>query len=276
MKLWIFIFGLFVAAGPACAEPDVALPFRVGESLEYRIHWGVVNVGYSRITTEWVELEGRKLIAIRLRSRTNAVLSKLYPVDDFVESLVDPVTFRPVRFIKKIKQGGYHCDEETHFDYEKGIASWISKNGDADKQYVIDEESRDILTFLYYARLDEFQPGTVVQRKLISDEKQYDLDIHCEQIEEVELDGYGKIECLKMEPKASFQGIFVRKGRMWMWVSRDPRRICTEIKSKVFVGKVSLTLCSVTGPGDDFWVTTPTSCSIDKQPRKRRPPFRRR
>lgn len=272
----MLIILIITLMAPLCfADKPITLPFHVGEALEYRIHWGFLTVGSSRITTEWVEFEGRQLIAIRLRNRTNDILSKLYPVDDFVESLVDPETFLPVRFVKKLKQGGYRCDEETRFDFEKGMAHWVSHKNDNQKDYPIDKGTRDILTFLYYSRLEVFQPGEVVERKLMADEKLYDLEIHCEGFEDVSLDGYGKIKCLKMEPMAAFEGLFVRKGRLWMWVSRDPRRICAEIKSKVFVGKVSLTLCSVTGPGDDFWVKTPVDCEDEKN-RKQRPPFSRR
>lgn len=255
------------------AEPYVQLPFEVGEVLEYRIHWGLLSVGYSRLSTEWVEFEGRTLIAIRLKNRTNDVLSKLYPVDDSVESLVDPDTFLPVRFVKKLKQGRYRCDEETRFYHAQGMAYWVSKKNNETKQYEIAPESRDILSFLYYARLTDFQPDSVVRQQLMADEKLYDLHIHCKGIEEVELEGYGKVDCLKMEPKAAFRGIFVRKGRMWMWVSRDARRICTEIKSKVLVGNVSLSLESVKGPGDDFWVNPRP---IDEKPLKKRRTFRRR
>lgn len=275
MRLQLCIGLLFLVAGSAFSEPTESLPFRVGEELIYRIHWGLINVGSSQITTEWVEFEGRRLIAIRLRNRTNHVLSKLYPVDDFVESLVDPETFLPVRFTKKLKQGGYRCDEETFFDHEQGLASFVSHQDGTEKTYPIEKQTRDILTFLYFSRGQEFQPGEVVQRTLMSDEKLYTLDIHCGGIEAVNLDGYEKIECLKLEPKASFQGIFVRKGRLWMWISRDARRICTEIKSKVFVGNVSLTLCSVSGPGDDFWVETSDE-SAEQPPHKKAINFRRR
>lgn len=267
MRNRIFIIIFLFSVRCFASNAEVHLPFEVGETLEYRIHWGLMNVGTSRMSTEWVEHDGRRLIAIRLRNWTNDVLSKLYPVDDFIETLVDPVTFLPVRYTKKLKQGKYQCDEVTHFDYESGLATWVSNKDQSEKQYGIDTQTRDILTFLYYTRLTEFVPESIEQRQLMADEKIYNLEIQSEKLETVDLDEYGKIECLKLEPKASFQGIFVRKGRMWMWISRDPRRICTEIKSKVFVGKVSLTLSVVTGPGNDFWVV-PKDEKAENSPKK--------
>jgi hypothetical protein len=275
MRRYLLILGFILSTVPVFANSNIELPFAVGETLEYRIHWGLVSVGTSRISTEWVEYEGRQLIAIRLKNRTNGALSKLYPVDDFVESLVDPETFLPVRFIKKLNQGRYHCDEETLLDHVEGVAYWHSNKSGKKKEYAIEAESRDILTFLYHSRLQVMQPDTILKRQLIADEKLYDLEIHCEAIEPVKLSVFGDIDCLRIEPKASFNGIFVRAGRMWMWISRDPRRICTELKSEVLVGKVSLTLDSVTGPGDDFWVSKPMNDG-DETPRPRRPIFRRR
>ena len=53
----------------------------------------MVSVGTCRITTQWVEEDGRTLLAIRYRTRSNKVIAVIYPVDDKIESIVDPETF---------------------------------------------------------------------------------------------------------------------------------------------------------------------------------------
>ena len=103
--------------------------FPVGEKLIFGIRWGLVPVGQAVAWTEWVEENGRWLIAIRLRTKTNKVLSAMYPVDDFVESIVDPVTFLPLRFVKKINEGGTHVDQLTQFDHAARKAVWESPRG---------------------------------------------------------------------------------------------------------------------------------------------------
>ena len=69
-----------------------SLPFPVGEELTYNVYWSFIRVATATAKFEWTELDGRKLLAIRSTARTSGVADKIYRVDDFMESLVDPTT----------------------------------------------------------------------------------------------------------------------------------------------------------------------------------------
>jgi hypothetical protein len=58
-----------------------------------------------------------------------------------------------------------------------------------------------------------------------------------------------------LKPEAMFDGLFVRKGKATVWISRDPRHLLTYAKVSTPFGRVSLTLHEVNGPGTDFWIT---------------------
>ena len=75
-----------------------------------------------------------------------------------------------------------------------------------------------------------------------------------------------------LEPEAAFEGLFVRKGKMRLWVSEDDRRLITKATIKVPVASLVLKLKEVTGPGDDIWVTK----SAEKGPKKKTAARRRR
>jgi hypothetical protein len=243
------------AMAEAPAAPR-ALWFPVGETLTYRIYWGLVKVGSSEVKTEWVDYEGRTLISIQIRSRTSGVLGKIYRVEDFLESLIDPETFLPVRFIKKLREGRYRCDEVTHFDYEKGEANFYSNTKNRAKNYAINDEVRDLISFMYYVRgrAADFEVGRATQYKVMADEQIYDLYVKPIEEEPVKLPRYGDVNCLRLEPEAKFEGLFVRKGKLWVWVSDDDRRIVTKARAKIPVGSIKLVLSKVEGPGDDFWI----------------------
>lgn len=255
----ILLFLLPVLAFVARAEPDVPagpeLWFSVGEELVYDLHWGVIPVGRSQVTTEWIEEDGKRRIAIRIKTRTNKVLSKIYPVDDFLESIINPDGFLPIRFTKRLKEGRYRCDEVTYFDHAGGVAHYTSHLSGKKKDFEIEPDTRDIVSLMYYLRSKQFEPGTTNHYRLMADEKLYDLWVKAQKVEPVSLGGsYGRVESLKFEPEAAFGGIFVRKGKMWMWVSQDPRRLCTRIVARVPVASVGIVLAEVRGPGDDRWV----------------------
>lgn len=246
-------------AVPAVAQapdgsPLPAMWFPVGEMFEYEISWGIIPVGTTYTWSEWVVEDGRLRLAIRMRTLTNKVLSVIYPVDDFVESVIDPDTFLPLRFVKKVSEGGNHYDQITTFDYIAGTATFESKLDNKKATFPIDKDIRDIPSLLYWLRREKFEPGQERHYKVMADEKVYDLTVKADKIENVRLSRYGRQPSLKVEPVSSFGGVFVRKGRMWLWISRDPRCILTQIAAEIPVANVKLKLIQVTGPGDDFWV----------------------
>ena len=150
-----------IAASAGLEDGGAGLWFPMGETLDYRIYWGVIPVGSSHVTTEWIQEDGRTLIAIRFRTKSNNVLSTMYPVDDFLEAIIDPETFLPVRFTKKLSEGRYRADETTTFDHKNLKATWTSRLNHKVEEYQIDPDTRDIVTFMYYMRRKQFEPDTV-------------------------------------------------------------------------------------------------------------------
>ena len=56
-----------------------------------------------------------------------------------------------------------------------------------------------------------------------------------------------------MELKGKFNGMFVRKGRMFLWISDDARYTICRATASVPVASIKIVLKQVRGPGDDFW-----------------------
>lgn len=242
--------------GAVGAVEGPALWFPVGEGMVYRIYWGMIPVGEAQISTAWIRDNGRTFLEISYRARSNKVLSTLYPVDDTVQALVDPETFRPVSFVMDMKEGRTHKQEVTTFDYENGVGRWQSLLKKKEKTFAIDAETRDLVTFMYFARQKGFQPGADHRFRVMADEKVYDLSIKVKKdLEPIELPNHGTVSCLRLDPEAQFNGIFMRKGKVTVWVSNDSRRLATKVSASVpIVGSVKAVLVSVTGPGDDAWV----------------------
>ncbi|NCD31887.1 MAG: DUF3108 domain-containing protein [Spartobacteria bacterium] len=219
-----------------------SLWFPVGEDLVYRIYWGFVPVGQCVVTTRYVDVDGYRYIRIRFRSRTNKILSSVYPVDDVLESLIEPGSFLPVRFTKNLKEGGYCAHEQTVFHHSDGTASWNSFLNENTKELMIEEDTRDLISFMYFMRKQSFQPGVDMEFRVMADEDIYDVFVHPIKYETVRLYGGDNVQSLKIEPKAAFDGLFVRKGSGWMWVSDDDQRLLTRMEASVPVANIKLIL----------------------------------
>jgi len=243
----------WIARAESASEPP-ALWFDVGEELVYSIHWGVIRVGETRVTTEWMEEEGRRLLLIRYRTKSNSFLSKIYPVDDTIEAVIDPVPFLPIRFVKKLSEGKRKTDEVTVFDHAAGVAHWTDALKNRKKDFAIDADTRDLVTFMYFMRKRAFTPGEQVEYRVMADEKIYDVFLNVGSIDTMKMEGFGKVKSVRVTPEAAFEGLFVRKGKMVVWVSHDARRVATRIQATVPVADIHINLREVRGPGHDSWV----------------------
>ncbi len=267
MRIALLGLLLLVATGnmAVCAEDKKAeakdtnavLPelwFPVGEELYYKIYWGFMPVGMTKVTTEMVQSNGVDLVYIKYRTRSNKVIAKIYPVDDLIEALIEPNTFRPVKFVKNLKEGRHRNHEVTTFDYEQKIAKWKSLTKNKESEYAIEDDTRDLVTFMYFMRAKEFEIGKEEEFKVMADEKIYELFVKAEKKEKVVLDLFGEVDSIKLVPEAKFEGLFVRKGKMSVWVSDDDRRLCTKMEAEIPVANIKVLLCEVYGPGEDSWV----------------------
>lgn len=228
--------------------------FPIGEEIVYTLYWGIIPVGRATVTASWFEFEGRTLLRVHARAVSNSVIAQVYPVDDNMESLIDPVTFLPVKFIKKMSQGRHKYDEEVVFDHVKLKAHWKSFKKNKEKTYDIQPDTRDLLCFLFWMRGRPLKENETLKTKVDTDEKIYDLTINTFGIEKVKLSKYGKRDGLKCIPKAEFNGLFVRKGDMTVWVSRDPRAVMLKMVADTPFANVEVKLKEVNGPGKDFWI----------------------
>ena len=123
-------------------------------------------------------------------------------------------------------------------------------------------------------RDEVLEPGRKYTFQVMADEKLWDLDVETGKVKQVKLKKYGKVPSVEVNPRAKFQGIFVRKGEMTLYVSQDDRNVLTRMVADTPFANVKLVLYRVQGPGGDFWIEKgmePDSKAVKKRsPRRRR------
>lgn len=232
------------------------LPFFIGEELIYSITWNGIPVAWTRAVTEMDTFEGREVLALRLYTKTYPFFDRICKVDDFHESLIDPETLLPVRYMQNISERNYRCHEVTTFDFNTLKAHYKHLLNGKEKIYDIRPGMRDMFSFMYFMRSVMLEENTQTTYQVMSDEKVYDLFIRTFGLKEIDLPHYDReIPGLELKPEAMFDGLYVRKGKATVWVSRDPRRLLILARLSTPFGRVSVTLHEVNGPGDDFWIT---------------------
>jgi len=251
----LILMSVFLTAGIVHGETTNEMWFPVGEELEYTLYWGILPVGEARVVTGWIEEDGKQLLSIKFMAQTGPVVSRIYPIRDCAESVVDPVTFRPIRFTQEISEGKKRRNDSVVFDYSNCVATCTSSVSSTSTNLAIDADTRDLISFVYYMRSKGYEKGQTQKFKVLVDDDIYELHITGLEKEEIYLSHFGYVRCLNLEPKAKFGELFVRKGKVNVWFSDDARKICCRLVGVVPVANVKAILQSVKGPGEDFWTS---------------------
>lgn len=252
-SLSLFLACLGLATGQTNDTPTNQFWFPVGERLTYGLYWGVIPVGESVMESSWIDYEGRKVLSLTSMAKSGRILSSIYPLDDYVQSIVDPVTFLPIRYEQRLREGRHVRHDIVKFNHTNLTASWRSELSGRTNTLVISNDTRDIVCLSYYMRSKSYTGSESFTYQVLVDDKLYALHVKFLGKEKVKVEGKGSISCFHLEPEAKFGAIFVRKGKVNLWFSEDPRHICVKMTGKVPVASVKAILNEVSGDTNAPW-----------------------
>ncbi len=191
---------------------------------------------------ELIDVGGRQAYHIELHGRSNDVLSVFYPIRDDLHSYLDADTLRPLKFEKHQREGRYRSSEVVLFDYKTATASYESLVNGSTKQIPLPKEFQDLVSAFYWFRAQPAQPGQTLTVNLYTDEKIFETALRIRPIETLELLKRGTFRCFIVEPKATFKGLLVKRGRIWAYITADERRLPLLVRATTPWGQMSAVL----------------------------------
>src|SRR6185295_18972586 len=110
-------------------ETSSARSFQVGEQLTYEISWLFITAGTAVMAVSDAGLDGdRPLAKLITTAQSRPAITKFFPVDNRVESIVDPATLLPEHLIFRRREGKKKEDIEYTFHQKEGTVT-VMKNG---------------------------------------------------------------------------------------------------------------------------------------------------
>jgi len=218
-------------------------PFQVGEQFTYEISWLNITAGTAAMAINGAGMDGdRPLAKLITTAQSRPVITKFFPVDNRVESIMDLATLLPEHLIFKRREGKKKEDIEYIFHQKEGTVT-VVKNG-VTELLEMQPATQDIISCLYYARSELLlQPGSSLTMNVYHDKKNRKLDVHVEGIEMVS-GPWGEVETARVLVVMPFQGLFLNKGNIRVWFTNDDRRIPVRMKAKVVIGSIVADLVS--------------------------------
>jgi hypothetical protein len=214
-----------------------AVPFGVGEKMEYDVKFGFVKVGSAHMEVVGLEnLRGRSTWHTAFYVRGG---NFMYRVNDVYESWMDAETLSSLRFVQELEEGGK--DTERRFEIYPERAIFVQTTKKPQKEEASVSEPLDDGSFLYFLRTIPLEVGKTYDFNRYFRPDRNPVRIRVLRKERVKVPA-GTFDAIVVQPVIKTKGIFSENGHAEVWLSDDDRHIMLQLKSKLSFGSLNLYL----------------------------------
>jgi len=212
----------------------VAVPFMVGERLDYDVRFGALKVGNG-------SMEVREIEEVRGRAAWHTVFTisggmPFYRVNDLYESWFDVTTLNSLRYHQDVDEGSYERTRRYEIFPERGM---FRENESPEEPTVANP--LDDGSFLYFVRTVPLDVGKSYEFPRYFKAAGNPVRIQVLRKETITVPG-GTYKTVVLQPTFQTKGIFSKNGRAEVWITDDERRLMVQMKSKLSFGSLNLYL----------------------------------
>jgi len=244
----LLAFGLLVlsaehaAADPGAVKSAPIKAFRPGEKLTYTVSWSnIFSAGTAVMEVKKVKTsQGADAFQFTSTARSIGVVDSVYPVMDVVQSIFDPVTLSSMTYTLSQSHGKKKKQRSLAFDHVKGE---VSSTMDGKTEVVpAPKDVQDALSSVYYMRLrDDFTVGKPLVVNIHDSGKNWAVEVYTLGRETIKIP-LGEFSTIKVKTYPKYDGVFMHKGEIFMWLTDDERKIPVLMKSTISIGSIVATL----------------------------------
>lgn len=231
------------AATVALAEGRATVPFQVGERLMYLIFWGPFVAGRASLEVKGIEaVDGRDCYHLVAQASTSGLADLLYHVETTNESWLDVETLCTRRYREVRVEGKHNRAGETRYDYEAKQAFTTNYLNGKVKSSVLEAPVQDLISSLYFVRTVPLLLDVAQSFQINVSGSNYTVNLRPDLRKTMYFRPTGDVPALRIEPNPTLTVVSSNKGRMWFWVSDDPRRLPLLVASELKIGSAKLVL----------------------------------
>ena len=255
MKRILILLVFLAFLGKAKAQ-DNSPAYIDGEWLKFRLHYGFLNASYATLHLTQENLNGEKLNHVVANGKTTGWASIFFKVDDTYESYFPPKLNEPIKFIRRVREGGTTMHLEVNFDHSNDKAYMRDKKNKKDFEFNTQKGIQDIISAFYYLRnkwsLKDLRVGEFTVISMLYDDDgvfPFKLEYLGQEILKTK---FGKVSCLKFRPYVQFGRVFKAQESISLWISNDLNKIPIRIEADLRVGAIKADLEAYNGLKNQF------------------------
>ena len=217
-------------------------PFQIGEQFTYEISWMHIMAG-TAVMGVIADIAGdRPVVKLVTIAQSRPAITKFFPVDNRLESLLDPETWLPEHLTFRRREGKKKEDIEYTFQQKAGTVTEV--NGGSTDTLPILPQTQDAISCLYSIRSELTPtPGSSLTMNVHHDKKNHTLEVRVEETETLS-GSWGEIEAVRVLVLMPVEGLFRNRGTIRVWFTNDDRRIPLRMEAKVIIGTIIANLVS--------------------------------
>jgi hypothetical protein len=213
-----------------------------GEELSYRVEWRLIHAGDARLT--WSPDNGGWMARLHLESA--GLVSRLYRVNDDYSSRLDR-QLCAVSSNLQAAEGSRRHETNVTFDAVRRKASYrdrdLVKNITVTHEIDVELCEHDVLGALYRLRQMRLAPGRSVELPVSDGKKAVMARVEAQERETIKTD-FGQYKAIRYEAFLFNNVLYRRRGRLFVWLTDDERRLPVQIRVRMpfYVGTITLQL----------------------------------
>lgn len=218
--------------------------FKRGESIEYLLHYGVLNAGVATVdvSNKLYLLNNRVCYKIDVYGKSIGALDAATRIRDVWRSYIDTASISSHRFYRNIEEGPYRKEETIHIN----MASKTAKIEDEKPVRTVKTPAhvQDIVSGYYYLRTINFESmkeGEIINIPVLFEDTNYDFKIRYKGRTEVDTK-FGKIKAFLAVPIMPDNKLFKGDDAIKVWISDDKNKIPVKVEVELVIGSVSMEL----------------------------------
>lgn len=201
------------------------------ERFLYDIYWLGIYAGKAVLETSL----DKDILRISSRANSASFISTFYTVEDYAESLVKDG--RTVHFRIKQREGRYRSNKETIFDISKGKIIYFDYLKNKKKEHDLNCVIWDVISGFFYLRTQPLIVGKTVYINVFDSNKFLKAEVSVLRKEKIKVKGV-EVSTIVIKPDLKSEGLFHRKGDIFIWLTDNEKRVPVKIETKVPIGKI--------------------------------------
>lgn len=220
-------------------------PFRVGETITHDVTYLGATAGQLVFKVNpFAVVNGKKSYNFLIELKSTSFFSKMFAVDDKVQTFVDYETLVPHVFKLDIRDSGQVKEAQAYFDVENLKADYwehryTEKDGHEEKKlnWSILPYSQNPFSAIFYMRIFKFIVGREYSIGVADDEKNVIFKAKAIERAKIVTDA-GTFPAVRLKAEIYSRGNLAKASDFYLWLSDDEHKYILRIEVKLPFGSI--------------------------------------